>query len=252
MSKEIKSCANITKCIGTISEINLEFYQKDDNVVVRGAVVLLVDESYIRFNIFTNKKQSESYYSLLETIGIPYKFISSIDKDSYELDKSVEPILVGMCGSVKIVKDKEVLSQVNFNQSKNPTKLFVISNLSEYGNQATYISRAIPRAKSNISISLQGIMYKWDKDKYGYANIIIPNRDMDIKIVKIKCLTDLTIGKLYDFQIEWNKGYEINDNIVSNVESSGFQIVGRKELDYQYDVNSMRNMIKIYEIKHNQ
>lgn len=250
MSKEIKSCANITKCIGTISEINLEFYQKEDNVVVRGSVVLLVDESYIRFNIFTNKKQSESYYSLLETIGIPYKFISSIDKDEYELDSSVEPILVGMCGSVKIVKDKEVLSQVNFNQSKHPTKLFVISNLSEYGNQSTYISRANVKSKCAIATSLQGIPYKY-ADNY-YCNIILPNSNSDIHIVKIKCLTDLTIGKLYDFQIEWNKGYEINNNIVSNVESSGFQIVGRKELDYQYDVNSMRNMIKIYEIKHNQ
>jgi hypothetical protein len=249
MSKEIKSCANIIKCIGTISEFNLEFYQKEDNVVVRGSVVLLVNDSYIRFNIFTNKKQSEQYYSLLETIGIPYHFIQSIDKDNYELDKSVQAITVGMCGSVKIVKDKQVLKQVNLKQSTNPTTLFIRSNLTEYGNQSTYINRADNKAKCGISISLQGIMYKWDKDSYGYANIIIPT-DSDIKIIKIRCLQDITVGKLYDFQLEWNKGYEINDNIISNVESSGFQIVGRKELDYQYDEYALRNMIKIYEIKH--
>jgi hypothetical protein len=246
MTKEIKSCANITKCIGTISEINLEFYQKEDNVVVRGSVVLLVDESYIRFNIFTNKKQSEQYYSLLETIGIPYHFIQSIDKDSYELDKSVQAITVGMCGSVKIVKDKQVLKQVNLNQSHNPTKLFIISNLTEYGNQSTYINRADNKAKCGISISLQGIVYKLNN---GYADMIIPT-DSDIRIVKIKCLQDADIGKTYDFQLEWNKGYEIDDNIISNVESSGFQIIGLNELDYQYDEYTLRNMIKIYEIKH--
>lgn len=246
MTKEIKNCANIIKCIGTISEINLEFYQKEDNVVVRGSVVLLVNDSYIRFNIFTNKKQSEQYYSLLETIGIPYHFIQSIDKDSYELDKSVQAITVGMCGSVKIVKDKQVLKQVNLNQCENPTKLFIISNLTEYGNQSTYINRANNKAKYGISISLQGIIYKLDN---GYADIIIPT-DSDIRIVKIKCLRDADIGKTYDFQLEWNKGYEINDNIISNVESSGFQIVGLNELDYQYDEYALKNMIKIYEIKH--
>jgi hypothetical protein len=144
------------------------------------------------------------------------------------------------------VCSSDLLKQVNLNQSANPTKLFIISNLTEYGNQATYINRAIPRAKSNISISLQGIIYKLDN---GYADIIIPT-DSDIRIVKIKCLRDADIGKTYDFQLEWNKGYEINDNIISNVESSGFQIVGLNELDYQYDEYALRNMIKIYEIKH--
>ena len=246
MSKEIKNCANIIKCIGTISEFNLEFYQKEDNVVVRGSIVLLVNDLYVRFNIFTNKKQSEQYYSLLETIGIPYHFIQSIDKDGYELDNSVQAITVGVCGSVKIVKDKQVLKQVNLNQCANPTKLFIISNLTEYGNQSTYINRADNKVKCGISISLQGIVYKLDND---YADIIIPN-DSDIRIVKIKCLRDADIGKTYDFQLEWNKGYEINDNIISNVESSGFQIVGLNELDYQYDEYTLKNMIKIYEIKH--
>ena len=246
MNKEIKSCANITKCIGTISEINLEFYQKDDNVIVRGAVILLVNNEYIRFNIFTNKKMAESYYTLLETIGIPYKFISSIDKDKYDLD--IEPITVGMCGSVKIVKDKEILSRVDFYQSKRPTKLFIISNITEYGNRVTYISRANIEAKCGISSKLEGIPYKHDDN---YYDIILPNANVDIHIVKIKCLVDLTIGKLYNFQLEWNKGYDIKDNIISNVETSGFQIVNKEELDYQYDRDTLRNMIKIYEIKNN-
>lgn len=245
MEKEIKSCANITKCIGTISEINLEFYQKEDNVVIKGAIVLLVNNNYIRFNVMTNKKNREQYYKLIETIGIPYHFISCIDNDKYELIDT-QPITVGMFGSVKITKNKEVIKKVDFIQSNNSTKLFIISNLTEYGNQATYISLANNNSKCGINTKLQGIVYKFEKDCY--TSIIIPNNS-DINIIKIKCLQDVTIGKLYDFQLEWKCGYKLIDNIVSNTDKSEFIIIGRKELEYQYDVSALRNMIKIYEIK---
>ena len=90
MSK-LKDCANTIKCIGTISEILIDFIPKQDNIILKGSIVLHVNDSYIRFNFFTNKKMKNEYYDMIELFGIPYEYIKSIDKDKYTLFEFISP-----------------------------------------------------------------------------------------------------------------------------------------------------------------
>ena len=88
MSK-LKDCANMVKCIGTISEILIDFIPKQDNIILKGSIVLHVNDSYIRFNFFTNKKMTTEYYDMIELFGIPYEYIQSIDNEGYVLFESL-------------------------------------------------------------------------------------------------------------------------------------------------------------------
>ena len=238
MTTDNKSCVNIVKCIGTISEINVELYPNGN---VSCAIVLKVVDNYIRFNLFCNKKyNNQLYYQLLEAIGIPHHFISCIDKDKYEL--SASPIEVDMCGSVKIMKDKKTIhSQVELNRTSKPTKLFLIANINEYGLQVTYIARS--KSKEYIDAKLQGIIC----DDNG--TIFIPTDT----IVKFKMDRQLPYerGIVYNLNLKWDNGLNIDcNNIISNVDSSGFIIVDIDATDMSYDTNTIDTLIRINEIKH--
>ena len=251
MNTEIKSCANTVKCIGAISEFNLEFYPKEDNIIVRGQMVVESNGSYIRFNVFTTKKMKEQYYKLLEIVGIPHSFISSIDEDEYILFE--EPIIVGMCGSVKIMNDKTIIKKVDFIQSNRPTKMFIISKLNEYGNQITYLSRS--KNDDYIQASVQGIPYKIE-DNF----ITFISTDKSINVNMIKCRYDkglydkiksIPLGSICYLNLEWDNGYEINGNVVSGCVQSGFKLTDIKSTGFIQDVNTVKSLIKIYNIKNN-
>ena len=251
MNIEIKSCVNIVKCIGTISEFNLEFHPREDNIIVRGQMVIESNGSYIRFNVFTTKKMKEQYYKLLEIVGIPHSFISSIDKDEYVLFET--PITVGMCGSVKIMNDKTVVKKVDFIQSNRPTKMFIISKLNEYGNQITYLSRS--KNEDYIQANVQGIPYKIDDD---YITFISTDKSINVNMIKCRYdksiydkIKSIELGSICYLKLEWDNGYEINDNIVSGCTQSGFKLTDIKSTEYVQDVNTVRNLIKIYNIKNN-
>ena len=249
MEDDIKSCVNITKCVGTISELNLEFHQKNESIIVKGAVVLSINGDYIRFNIFASSKMADQYYRIIETFSIPYSFISSIDKNKYTLN--TQPITVGLMGSVKIMKDNAEISKINFNVSDNPTNLFIISNFNKYGHQATYIARSKQENKQEISTKIQGVINEVNKE---YVEIGIINKDLDIEIDQLKYDDKLNLVKdntLCDLDLIWDKGFEINNDIVYDNNKSGYKLIGFKKLDYEYDSNLIKRLVKIYKITNN-
>ena len=230
MTTDIKSCANIVKCIGTISEINIEFYPNGN---IRGVVVL---NKSMRVNLFA-LQHSGLYYNILETIGIPYHFISTVDKIPYEL--SEKPIVVGMVGSVKIMQDKKtVIKQVDLNRTSRPNKLFIIANMTEYGLQATYVARTVN--KDYVFTNIQGVLC--DNDV-----IFIPTET----IIKVRYdkIFEYERGRIYDLSLVWDMGYDIDCNIISNVNGSGFRLVDIHETDMRYDTDTIDTLIKIYEFK---
>ena len=243
MNNDNKSCVNIIKCIGTISEINIEFYPNGN---VHTTIILSINGDSVRFNQFINKKyNNEQYYQLLETIGIPYKFISCIDNDEYELSDGIKPIELSMIGSVKIMNGKNnVRSQVDFNRTSRPTKLFVISTLNEYGLNMTYMSRT--SKQSYISPNIQGVIYRIEND---YATVVI-NQDI---IVEFRCdesvVDKIVYNEICNFKLTWDNGYDIIDDVISNVKQSGFRLIDIKSTGIGYDKGTMDTLVKIYDIK---
>lgn len=253
MDNELKVCTNIVKCIGAISEINVEFIKKDNgDVNIRGSIVLSINDDYIKFNIFTSKKMNERYYNIIETLGIPYSFISNIDKDEYKIN--VNPITVGMVGSAKIIENDTIVKKVDFNQSNNPTKLFIISNLSQYGNQSTYVSRVEGKKSDAINVLLQGILYKMDKD---YIHFVLTSKNSDIKIIKLSYDKDI-VNKvksikqfsLYDLSLKWDKGFDIQDNIVVGSRIVGYKLIDISPTDDICDKDKIKTLVQIYNINH--
>lgn len=249
MNTEIKSCANVIKCVGTISEINIEFEKVDNSVKIRGSIVLLVNDSYIRFNLFSSKMFSKQYYTILETVGIPYSFISCIDKDSYKLSKNT--VTVGMFGTVKIVEGKTVLKRVDLFQSDKPSKLFVIANMDEYGNKITYMDNS--NLEPYIEANIQGIPYQISNR---HVTFISTNKDSDVSMLKFRYdylikdnIKAIELGSICDLKLEWDKGYDISDNVVTGSKTSGFRMTDIRSTGYVYETSVIRNLIKIYNIK---
>ena len=53
MTDNNKDCANIVRCVGSVSELNIEIYKKENNnIVIKGENILKVKGDYIKFNLF--------------------------------------------------------------------------------------------------------------------------------------------------------------------------------------------------------
>ena len=246
----LTDCANTIKCIGTISEILIEFIPKQDNIILKGSIVLHVNDSYIRFNFFTNKKMKNEYYDMIELFGIPYEYIKSIDKDEYTLFENL--IQCEMCGKVRVWLDKE--TKVDYNTpNTHADKLFCISNINEYGNNITYAKRSTKRC--GLGVKLQGVVYKANIDKH-MLTIVNSNKDGDVKFIQMRyddklfCkLKQVKVGSICDFNIVWDNGYEIEDNIVSNTIGSSYKIMDFTTTDVVYDRNTIKDLIQLYQIE---
>lgn len=249
MSK-LTNCANTVKCIGTISEILIEFIPRQDNIILKGSIVLQVNDSYIRFNFFTNKKMSTEYYDMIELFGIPYEYISSIDKDKYTIFE--ELIQCQLCGKIKVWSDKD--NKVEYDISnKKADKLFVIANLNEYGNNITYAKRSIK--KCGLGVKLQGVIYKANTDNHTLT-MINSTKDGDVKFINIRYdeelfdrLLQIKRGTVCDMNVIWDKGYELNDNIVSNTIGASYKLIDIKETDVIYDKQTIKDIMQLYEIE---
>ena len=199
MSK-LTNCANTVKCIGTISEILIEFIPKQDNIILKGSIVLHVNDSYIRFNFFTNKKMANEYYDMIELFGVPYEYIQSIDNDSYTLFEDL--IQCELSGKIKVVTNEYNLA------NHKADKLFVIANTNEYGNNITYAKRSAN--KCGLGVKLQGVIYKANTIKH-ILTIINSTKDGDVKFIDIRYeeslmdkLRKIKAGTICDMNVVWD------------------------------------------------
>lgn len=241
----LKDCANMVKCIGTISEILIEFIPKQDNIILKGSIVLHVNDSYIRFNFFTNKKMKNDYYDMIELFGIPYEYIQSIDNDSYVLFEDL--IQCELSGKIKVGTKEYNLS------NHNPNKLFAIANINEYGNNITYAKRS--NNKCGLGVKLQGVLYKADIDRHMLI-IINSTKDGDVKFINLRyddslmCkLKQVKIGTICDMNVLWDNGYELNGNIVSNTVGASYKLIDINATDVVYDKDTIKDIMKLYEIE---
>ena len=240
----------MVKCIGTISEILVEFIPRNDNIILKGSIVLHVNNSYIRFNFFTNKKMKNEYYDMIELFGIPYDYIKSIDNDEYTLFEDL--IQCEMCGKIRVWLDKE--TKVDYNvHNINADKLFCISNINEYGNNITYAKRSTKRC--GIGVKLQGVVYKANTDKH-MLTIINSNKDGDVKFIQMRYddelmdrLKQIKVGSVCDFNVTWDNGYRIEDNIVSDTIGASYKIVDFTTTDVVYDKDTITDLIQLYKIE---
>ena len=47
----------------------------------------------------------------------------------------------------------------------------------------------------------------------------------------------------------WDKGYELNDNIVSNTIGANYKLIDIKETDIIYDKQTIKDIMQLYEIE---
>lgn len=249
MSK-LTNCANTIKCIGTISEILIEFIPKQDNIILKGSIILHVNDSYIRFNFFTNKKMKNEYYDIIELFGIPYEYIQIIDKDKYTIFEDL--IQCECCGKIKVWVDKD--SKIEYDiPNKKADKIFTIANLNEYGNNITYAKRSIK--KCGLGVRLQGVIYK-AKTENQTLTIINSTKDGDVKFINLRYddelfdrLLKVKVGTVCDLNVIWDKGYELNENIVSNTIGASYKLIDIKETDVVYSKDTIKDIIQLYEIE---
>ena len=249
MSK-LKDCANMVKCIGTISEILIDFIPKQDNIILKGSIVLHVNDSYIRFNFFTNKKMKSEYYDMIELFGIPYEYIQSIDNDRYVLFEELIQCELG--GKIRVWNDKESKKEYVISNNK-ADKIFCISNINEYGNNITYAKRSAKQC--GLGIRLQGVIYKANIDKH-ILTIVNSNKDGDVKFIELRYddelmdkLKKMKVGSVCDFNITWDKGYEIDENIVSNTIGASYKLIDFDMTDVVYNKDTIKDLIQLYEIE---
>lgn len=249
MSK-LTNCANTVKCIGTISEILIEFIPRQDNIILKGSVILRVNDSYIRFNFFTNKKMKSEYYDMIELFGIPYEYIQSIDNDRYVLFEELIQCELG--GKIRVWNDKESKKEYVISNNK-ADKIFCISNINEYGNNITYAKRSTKQC--GLGIRLQGVIYKANIDKH-ILTIINSNKDGDVKFIELRYddelmdkLKKMKVGSVCDFNITWDKGYEIDENIVSNTIGANYKLIDFDMTDVVYNKDTIKDLIQLYEIE---
>ena len=246
----LKDCANMVKCIGTISEILIDFIPKQDNIILKGSIVLHVNDSYIRFNLFTNKKMKNDYYDMIELFGIPYEYIQSIDNDKYVLFEDL--IQCEMCGKIRVWNDNETKKEYII-PNNQADKIFCISNINEYGNNITYAKRSTKRC--GLGVQLQGVIYKANLNKH-MLTIINSNKDGDVKFIQMRYddelmdkLKQMRVGSVCDFNIIWDNGYKIKDNIVSNTIGASYKLIDFDMTDVVYDKDTIKDLIQLYNIE---
>ena len=246
----LKDCANMVKCIGTISEILIDFIPKQDNIILKGSIVLHVNNTYIRFNLFTNKKMKNDYYDMIELFGIPYEYIQSIDNDKYVLFEDL--IQCEMCGKIRVWNDNETKKEYII-PNNQADKIFCISNINEYGNNITYAKRSTKRC--GLGVQLQGVIYKANLNKH-MLTIINSNKDGDVKFIQMRYddelmdkLKQMKVGSVCDFNIVWDNGYKIEDNIVSDTIGASYKIVDFTTTDVVYDKDTIKDLIQLYNIE---
>ena len=240
----------MVKCIGTISEILIDFIPKQDNIILQGSVVLHVNDSYIRFNLFTNKKMKNDYYDMIELFGIPYEYIQSIDNDKYVLFEDL--IQCEMCGKIRVWNDNETKKEYII-PNNQADKIFCISNINEYGNNITYAKRSTKRC--GLGVQLQGVIYKANLNKH-MLTIINSNKDSDVKFIQMRYddelmdrLKQIKVGSVCDFNVTWDNGYRIEDNIVSDTIGASYKIVDFTTTDVVYDKDTIKDLIQLYNIE---
>lgn len=249
MSK-LKSCANIVKCIGTISEILIEFIPKNDNILLKISCVLNVNNSYLKFNFFTNKKLKNDYYNLISLFGIPYDYIEQIDNDSYVMNEQ----LIGceVSGKIRVWLDSN--SKLDYILPSKSDRLFIVSNINKYGNNVTYAQRT--KNKSGLEVKLQGAIFKINK-KDSILTIVNTSTNGDVKFIDMRydnsLLAKIQATKkccICDLSIIWDKGYDlINDNIVSNTNGASYKVVDVKETTNCYEKESIKDILTLYKIE---
>jgi hypothetical protein len=215
---KIKKCANIIKCVGILSEIKLDYIHTKDNIICKGYFVLRIDNKYIKFNVFTNKKSIENYYDLIEIMGVQYDFFKQVDNDNYTLDEQL--IKVGLSGRINLYQDKILTNSISLKPTKRPTSLFVVGKLTEYGCQSTYVQRT--NVNNYIEFELQGIPHKL-QDNLLTLVLVSNSNDNYAKVIELKYYGD----KIYDdticnLKLKYNKPYDIQDNVISNVHKFEF------------------------------
>ena len=240
----------MVKCIGTISEILIDFIPKQDNIILKGSIVLHVNDSYIRFNLFTNKKMKNDYYDMIELFGIPYEYIQSIDNDKYVLFEDL--IQCEMCGKIRVWNDNETKKEYII-PNNQADKIFCISNINEYGNNITYAKRSTKRC--GLGVQLQGVIYKANLNKH-MLTIINSNKDGDVKFIQMRYddelmdkLKQMRVGSVCDFNIIWDNGYKIKDNIVSNTIGASYKLIDFDMTDVVYDKDTIKDLIQLYNIE---
>ena len=240
----------MVKCIGTISEILIDFIPKQDNIILKGSIILHVNDLYIRFNFFTNKKMKNDYYDMIELFGIPYEYIQSIDSDKYILFEDL--VQCEMCGKIRVWNDNETKKEYVI-PNNQADKIFCISNINEYGNNITYAKRSIKRC--GLGVQLQGVIYKANLNKH-MLTIINSNKDGDVKFIELRYddelmdkLKQMKVGSVCDFNIIWDNGYKIEDNIVSDTIGASYKLIDFDMTDIVYDKDTIKDLIQLYNIE---
>lgn len=242
--QQANTCVSTIRCVGTLSELNIEIYRKNDSVVLKGGVVLHTNSDYVKFNIIATKSFNQLYYKILNTIGIPYSFISNIDETPYKVERILARLSTH--GRIKLIENDEIIDEIELRKSNNPIKLFVIANMDEYGYKLSYMERS--RKEDYLETNVKLIPYKYNND-YIYGAIVGYNQN--INIIKLKYdipLNNIKGGYLYDTLIRYENGIEMEDDLILNVKSNGFKIIDMKQLDKAYDYQELQTMIEINEL----
>jgi hypothetical protein len=190
------------------------------------------------------------YYDMIELLGISYKYIELIDKDKYTLFE--ELVQCELCGKIRVWLDSDNKIDYNIHNDK-PNKLFVVANLNEYGNNITYAKRSIK--KCGLGVRLQGVIYKANTVNH-ILTIINSTKDGDVKFINLRYddelfdrLLKIKVGTVCDMNIIWDKGYELNENIVSNTIGASYKLIDIKETDIVYSKDTIKDIIQLYEIE---
>ena len=106
-----------------------------------------------------------------------------------------------------------------------------------------------------VIIKLQGVIYKANTTNHTLI-IINSTKDGDVKFINLRYddelfdrLLKIKVGTVCDMHVIWDKGYELNDNIVSNTIGASYKLIDIKETDIIYDKQTIKDIIQLYQIE---
>lgn len=142
---------NRIDCVGTIYELSLTIARNNDIPYVKGAIVVKTGNKYIRFYINTPKYNRLEYYTILETLGVPYEVIRKCDEDKYYMyEKPAMCELEGLINGWKL-------------STLYPTRVYLTATLTSYGYKMHHISRVDNKDKDVLSFNIDGSPYDTDR-----------------------------------------------------------------------------------------
>ena len=232
--KNLKASSKI-EGVGILKEITVNFTKKNDCIMVKSKLVLNINGNYFYCIFNTTNKNFNRYYNLIKFLGLPYKYIESIDEQTYTLSN---PILQCPFGNVNInnkkilnlSKDKE--TYVQFNGQLITDKMISIKFMTIEEKQDSYIDCII-----------KGICCKKQL-------LLIHNEDY-VQMLDIHH-KDMIDNKTYECKLNIGGGDVIDGNIVKKTNSSFMYIDEIKEIENDITekiISTYEHKWRVYQMK---